>query len=310
MRIGIVGQPCIDEIIGPDGTIRSRSLGGVLYSYAGMERAMRESGAQDSFLALTWYSRLDAELLDPIYAQLAHLESRPQWETDALSNRVRLIYQSDAERIEHCASILPAITSEELSQINLAELDAIFVNMISGYDISVETFEWIRRAAPDAHIHLDVHALILGNLSTEIGVGRTPRGVQNWQRWLRVSDSIQMNELEAAWIRAPDITSEHPLLDSIRELAMSESWRTKSIIITRAERGATLFNLDEHSEFTVATEPVSVIETTGSGDVFGSQFVYSLLQTRNSEVALHAAVNAASLNTTLVGVEALVNANS
>jgi sugar/nucleoside kinase (ribokinase family) len=275
-----------------------------------MEHAIRAAGGQDSFSALTWYSSPDAELLDPLYAKLTHLESKPQWETDALSNRVRLIYQSDANRIEHCACILPAITPKELVEINLKEFDAIFVNMISGYDLTLDTFEWIRQAAPDAHIHLDVHALILGELSTEIGVGRTPRGVRDWQSWLRVSDSVQMNELETAWLGAPEITSEPALLRYMRNLAKSGGCRTRSIIITRAERGATLFDFRNDSEVTVSPEPTNVLETTGSGDVFGSQFVYSLLQARDAGIALRDAVNAASLNTTLVGVEALVNANS
>lgn len=293
MRLGIIGQPCIDEIVAINGTLQSLSLGGILYSYAAMEHSMRKEKG-DSFIGLSWKSLPDASILDPFLTSLRHLEPKPQFSTSHLTNRVRLIYASDSSRSEECSIILPPLTQREISQVDLRSLDGIFINMISGFDLMLETLEWMR-ANTSAHIHLDVHALVLGDISQRNGSARIPRGVDHWQRWLSCVDSIQLNELETQWFASPEITNENVLIDHVRLV------RSKALVITRAERGASCYVLDK--EYHTQAPSTSIIDTTGSGDVFGSVFLYRYLQSHDYESALSDAVEAASRNCEIKGVE-------
>ncbi len=293
MRLGIVGQPCIDEIIAADGTLRERSLGGIFYSYAAMDHFMRSS-SDDTYIGLSWRSIPDENILAPFINSLRRIESAPKFPTTDLTNRVRLVYSSDGSRKEECAVILPPLTIKELSQIDIAMPDGIFVNMISGFDLTLETLEWIH-ANTKAHVHLDVHALILGDVSPAAGSARLPHGVANWQRWLRCADSLQMNELEARWFGDPEIRNEEELIGFVRKDGLG------SLIITRAERGATCYQHDR--EFHVDSVPVNVLDPTGSGDVFGSAFLYEFIRTRDHEAAITFAVQAATKNCEMRGLD-------
>src|SRR5438128_2492965 len=110
-RIGIIGQPCIDEIISPAGVMTEQALGGILYSYAAAERAARESQIDVEFLPLTWTSSPDRVLILPFYSLLNHFKDLSKlFPTDSLTNRVRLVYADATNRTEHCPIILPPMT--------------------------------------------------------------------------------------------------------------------------------------------------------------------------------------------------------
>src|SRR6266536_1191763 len=103
MRIGIIGAPCIDEIVHlDDGTLNHpvrHAVGGILYSYGAMERMIREAGRRDQFVPLTWLSLPDRPLLEPILTRFRHMDSQAGlWHTDALTNRVFLAYDERGER--------------------------------------------------------------------------------------------------------------------------------------------------------------------------------------------------------------------
>jgi len=292
MRLGIIGQPCIDEIVASNGTLQSLSLGGILYSYAVMEHLMRKEDG-DSFIGISWKSLPDASILEPFLTSLLQLEPAPQFVTSHLTNRVRLIYASDSSRTEECSIILPPLTQYELSQVDLRSLDGILVNMISGFDLTLETLEWLR-SQTNAHIHLDIHALILGDISINAGIPRKPKGIKNWSRWLQCADSAQLNELEARWLADPELTNENELIEHLR---LSGS---QALIITRAERGASCYL--NGKEYHIAATIATIKDTTGSGDVFGAAFLYNILKSHDYESALSAAVAAASHNCELSGV--------
>src|SRR5690349_14390125 len=102
-RIGIIGQPCIDEIISPTGEMTSQALGGILYSYAAAERAARESKVDVEFLPLTWTSNPDRSLILPFYSLLDHFKNLSKlFATNSPTNRVRLVYSDATHRTEHC----------------------------------------------------------------------------------------------------------------------------------------------------------------------------------------------------------------
>src|SRR5581483_7064162 len=315
MLVGILGQPCIDEIVQPGMRLDrpTQALGGVLYSYAAMERLMRTYGSQnDTFVPLTWFSEPDAELLGPLVGSFEHLDrSEGFWPTNIPSNRVQLVYEKNGHRNEHCPHILPALTAQELTPALIERLDALFVNMISGFDVSLGTLETaLSKTKKRPYVHLDVHALVLGplsdrNASAPFGAGRQPRGVLEWRTWLRLADSVQMNEFEARWLADPEFRSEEDLLSAIRQLPHDE--RPSQIIMTRASRGSSIYLLDKGEVHDVMAPEIQAIETTGSGDVFGAAYVFFIMRGYEPRHALEQSVRWASWNTTLKSIHELLD---
>ena len=305
-RIGIIGAPCIDEIITPAGKTAELALGGVLYSYAAMERFATVHKLEVEFIPLTFVSQLDTQLLVPLYSELKHFNFDHAPRTQELSNRVQLVYSDDIHRTEHCPHILPELKPEHLSKELLGSLEGLFVNMISGFDISVETMKYIR-AHTKAFIHLDVHALVLGDLSFDPAKPRRFTGVKQWREWVTSVDSVQLNEKESDWLGAPEITSEMELLRQTKLLSKKKG-APKSMIVTRGERGATLFDFTEEKIWNKTPEPVEVKNTTGSGDVFGGVFtVCKTVGTADQEALWHAETFA-GWNTSLHDLEAILSA--
>lgn len=306
-RIGIIGAPCIDEIISPSGELLERQLGGVLYSYAALARLIHDTELDVEVVPLTHISVPDAEYLQSFLSELPNFNlSHAPRTYDALSNRVKLQYHEDNSRSEFCASILPALTQDHLSTDLLASLDGLFVNMISGFDISLDTLRWIR-ANMKGYIHLDVHALVLGPLSSDPAHPRIPRGVAHWREWLSNVDSAQLNEMESDWFGVPDTTSEMELLREIRAIA-SETRAPQSVVITRAERGATSFDFANGKIWNKKPTTRSVKNTTGSGDVFGAVYALSKMLGTPEEQSLWQAEEVAGWNTGLLRLEEILTA--
>ena len=319
MRIGIIGAPCIDEIIHlDDGTedhpVR-HALGGILYSYCAMERMMREAGRGDRFVPLTWLSQPDLPLLDPLLSSYLHIDREAGlWQTDARTNRVSLVYDEQGERTADCPNILPTLTERELAPTLLGSLDALIVNMISGHDVSIDMLESVLNQAGERrpYVHLDLHALVQADLSNPDENGATfgytskPRGVRNWKRWLALADSIQVNEVEARWFGDPEVRSEEELLAHVR--ANREQLRLQALIVTRAERGATLYHTLTDKIYHEPIPAVDIVEPTGSGDVFGTAYTYAIVSGSAQDVALKQAVVWATWNATLPTMEHLLTA--
>ncbi len=313
MRIGILGQPCIDEIVHPSRDTMRLALGGILYSFTAMERLMREAG-DGSFVPMSWLSVPDRLLLDPLISQFRFMDRASGfWPIESKTNRVQLVYREGGSRTEHCSHILPALTTAEISPELLDSLDGLFINMISGYDVSLDTLEHaLNHASKRPLVHLDIHALALGPLSTAnenspFGGGREPRGVKEWKRWVALADTVQMNELEARWFADPEIQSEKQLLKHIAE---SKNYsKLRYLILTRAERGASLFDFKNEIVYHGAAPPVQTIDTTGSGDVFGSALIFFMLDGKRPEDALERSVQWASWNTTLRTINQILEAD-
>ncbi len=304
-RIGIIGQPCIDEIISPTGEMTEQALGGILYSYAAIERATRESAVDVEFLPLTWTSNPDREIILPFYSLLHHFKDLSKlFPTESLTNRVRLVYSNETNRTEHCPIILPPMTSEELSWVDLASLDGLFINMISGFDISLDTLKWIR-SQTSAYIHLDVHALVLGELSEDENKPRKISGIKNWKDWVTNVDSIQMNEMESDWFAAPEIITEKQLLAEIRKLS-DKHGSPQTVVITRAERGATSFDFKHEKIWNKEPDKKTILNTTGSGDVFGALYTLTKTLGTSEQEALWHAETWAGWNTELRSLEEIL----
>ncbi len=299
-KIGIIGAPCIDEIISPSGEVTGFSLGGILYSYAVLERIARENNLDVTFFPFTIIAERDLEFLEPFFTKLEHFDfSHTPRSKDATTNRVQLIYQDEGKRKEVCSVILPEVTPEHLATDVLSSLDGLFVNMISGYDISIDTMEWLR-SKTSAYIHLDVHALTLGKLSES---GRRFAPVTDWHRWALAANSVQLNEKEALFF--PPAGSE-PYISQIRHQSKNDNTE-RTVILTRGEKDTLGYNITRSEKHIVPTEKVATIDTTGSGDVFGAVYLLEQVLGASTADAIGSANHWAGRNTVMKGVFELVS---
>src|SRR2546426_318939 len=87
------------------------------------------------------------------------------------NNRVTLRYESAERRCEQMAGGVPPWTWPELGPL-VHDLDALYVNFISGFEMNLETAQLLRRGFPQ-FIYADLHSLFLGKEPDGMRVPRT-----------------------------------------------------------------------------------------------------------------------------------------
>jgi hypothetical protein len=166
----------------------------------------------------------------------------------------------------------------------LANVDGILINMFSGFDITLETLDYIRMAIRqrETPIHLDFHNLTLG--APQNGE-RARRPLLEWRRWAFMVETVQFNEEEIAGLSAERLT-EQQTAGHLLTLGV------KGVVVTRAERGATLYWSEkkhvQREDIEHAGSP-AYGHGVGMGDMFGAAFHVQYLQNRNLAAALRAA---------------------
>jgi len=230
--------------------------------------------------------------------------------------RVQLRYEDQVREKEVLSGGVPPWTTEELDALDL-HLDALYVNFITGFELSVETALWLRDrfAVP---CFGDLHSLFQG-ISDE--GRRFPLGLAGWQTWLRAFDAVQMNEDE---FRLLGGTPGDPW-----ELAKQVVGpRLQVIVVTMGSRGAAYVagpgvrsdprsrtvtgdrcTSDGHArKGQVPLEGAPLFgDTTGCGDVWGATFFASLLGGVSLEEAMEAANRLAAKNVEHRGARGLRN---
>jgi hypothetical protein len=107
------------------------------------------------------------------------------------NNRVELRYETSSRRCERLTGGVPAWTWPELAPL-VEMCDALYVNFISGFEMSLDTARALRRGYRGP-IYADLHSLFLGVNPQGL---RIPRTLEAWAAWLACFDAVQMNEDE------------------------------------------------------------------------------------------------------------------
>jgi sugar/nucleoside kinase (ribokinase family) len=205
------------------------------------------------------------------------------------TNSVHLYYNADQKRSECSEHIAEPIPWKKIKPS--LDTDMILINMISGFDVTLETLDMIRMEVREAHvpIYFDVHSLTLG-LNEDFT--RDHRPVSEWRRWLFMIHAVQLNE-EESQILTPDTLDEQNLAHQVLTLY------TKALIVTRGKNGCTVF-IDEHKRtkrFDV--DGISAgdrIDPTGCGDVFGAAYCARFLYSKNIAASVEFANRVAAFN--------------
>lgn len=215
------------------------------------------------------------------------------------NNRVELRYRDESRRCERLTGGVPPWEWSELEPV-VREVDALYVNFISGFEMELATARSIREAF-DGPCYADLHSLFLGITASG---ERVPRRLPSWADWLRSFDVVQVNEDEFGRLGGDAV-------DPWRLAADAVGPALRLVVITLGSRGAAYVAAPDAapdaggdpsrwlgSRETIARPgatrsgrvPVKGGEVsgdpTGCGDVWGATFFVRLLRGDGVETAM------------------------
>jgi hypothetical protein len=224
-------------------------------------------------------------------------------EVPHLNNRVNLYYQSAERRCEKLTGGVPPWNWLGLKPL-LTNLDALHINLISGFELDLEVAQHIR-AHFKGPIYCDMHSLVLAVQPDGL---RTLQPLPNAEAWFRCFDIVQVNEDEMSMM-APD---------SMAMAAMAMRAGVSVLNVTLGSKGAVYFaapgfeRLDDlergklapavggalRTELIPSTPPRDLDggDPTGCGDVWGATYFSRLLAGDDIRSAMVAASRAAARN--------------
>src|SRR5574341_1328525 len=177
---------------------------------------------------------------------------------------------------------VPPWTWPELGPL-VRDLDALYLNFISGFELSLETAQLLRRGFP-RFSYADLHSLFLGK---EPDGTRVLQPLPGGPGWFGCFDVVQLNEEEMHQL-GPD-----PLAAAAGALAQG----CTTLCVTLGSQGAAYFTGTPVRTARILTDVGSGDgDPTGCGDVFGATVCASLLAGVPLEDALRAGARLAARN--------------
>ena len=281
-RLGVIGSMVWDTIYGRDPARPAvEEWGGISYSLAALDATLRDDW---QIVPLVKVGRDLAAPANEFLGTLHHVAPGARFiEVPTPNNRVTLRYYQAARRCEQMAGGVPPWTWPELGP-QVRDLDALYLNFISGYELDLETAQLLRRGFP-RFVYADLHSLFLGK---EPDGTRVPQPLPDAPAWFGCFDVVQLNEDEMGRL-GPD-----PLLVAAGALARG----CQILVVTLGPRGAAYFEQVTDAETRRRTGPVRSAriapdvaadpegDPTGCGDVLGATLVASLVGGAPLEEAL------------------------
>jgi hypothetical protein len=307
VRVGVIGSFVWDVIYGRDPRRDPiEEWGGITYALSAFDAALPPSWQ------VVPLAKVGADLWPHARRFVSGLrrvapDAMPI-EVPNANNRVRLEYATDELRSEVLHGGVPPWTWAGLQPL-LRDLDALYINLISGFELDLETLQLIRRHFRGP-IYLDLHSLLLG---IQPDGTRFPQSIPDPRSWFACADLLQVNEQEMS-LMAPD-----PM--ALAATAMHAG--VQSLLVTLGKRGVVyvlspgfdrLTDLHRPAErragaVRTALVPAEPADTpgdpTGCGDVFGATYFSRLLSGDTFGEALKAAIHAASRNVVFRGAGGL-----
>lgn len=302
-RVGVLGTFVWDVIHGRDvRTAPVQEWGGITYALAGFDAALPDDWEIVPLI------KVGEDLAPEARRFLASLRRiAPDAAAIAVpypNNRVELRYVDDDRRTEVLSGGIPGWNWSGLRPL-LDGLDALYVNLISGFELDLEVATLLRHhfAGP---IYCDLHSLLLALQPSGL---RTLQPLRDVPAWCRCFDLIQVNEDELRMM-APDGMA-------LAATAMANG--VQSLVVTLGARGAVYFAAPgferladrdpRHAPIRLSSGSVRTAlvapsardvrvkgDPTGCGDVFGATYYSRLLAGDIITDALRAALAAAARN--------------
>jgi sugar/nucleoside kinase (ribokinase family) len=280
--------------------------GGIGYALAGLDAALPEGW---EVVPLIKVGRDLAAPAQKFLAGLSCVGAGTRFvEVPEPNPRVKLLYQAEGRCCEGLRGGVPPWSWAELGPM-VADLDALYVNFITGFEATIETMQALRHAFRRP-LYGDLHSLSLGIRSNGL---RHLRPLEEPLAWLLCFDVVQLNEDEMGQLGQEPLT--------LAAAALERGLR--AVVVTLGGRGAVYVASRTSDVFTPAPEPAArgagLAQTalvpaeggplegdpTGCGDVFGATLVAGLLGGRDLEPAVADANRAARRNVTYRGATGL-----
>jgi len=273
--------------------------GGITYALSALDAALSPDW---EFVPVL---KVGSDLADSARNFVAHLDrvapDAAPIEVPYPNNRVVLHYQSDERRCEHLSGGVPKWHWLGLKPL-LADLDALYINLISGFELDLETAQLIRQHFRGP-VYCDLHSLLL---AVQADGMRTLQPLPNAAAWMRCFDFVQVNEDEMSMMASDPM--------ALAAIALAEG--VSSIAITLGSRGVVYFaapGFDKLSDLKrpSLSAPRGAIRTalvpakptrhgagdpTGCGDVWGATYFSRLLAGDKLDAAIDRALDAAARN--------------
>ncbi|MGH7651262.1 MAG: carbohydrate kinase family protein [Gemmatimonadaceae bacterium] len=299
-RVGVIGSFVWDVIHGRDPRDAPvEEWGGITYALGALDAAL---GQDWEFVPILKVGSDLAHSARQFVANLEHAAAdAAPIEVPHPNNRVVMHYQSDERRCEMLSGGVPGWTWLGLKPL-LNGLDALYINLISGFELDLETAQLIRQHFRGP-IYCDIHSLLL---AVQPNGMRVLQPLPNPAAWCRCFDIIQVNEDEMSMM------SSDPM--ALASTAMAEG--VCFIAITLGSRGVIYFAAPGFERLSDLRRPAlgaasGAIRTaklpakptrhlggdpTGCGDVWGATYFSRLLAGDKLDAAIDRALDAAARN--------------
>ena len=288
-RIAAIGTVNRDTIYTPDGMV-TESFGGLLYTVLGL------AALANSETVIVPVCYVGADVWEEV---MGFLEGWAGIVLDGVrrvperNNHVTIRYDARGEKEEVLSGGVPPLDFECLEPV--LDADAICVNFISGFELSLEEMQRLRWRA-SGKIAMDFHSLSLGIDAEGRRFFRRPA---HWREWVACADVVQMNEREAGLLAGRDLRDDDEVHTFGAEVL---GCGPEALSITRGKAGSWLVCSGRVEAFP-ALDVDKVLDTTGCGDVFLAGFTLEYARSGDVGTASRFAHCAAGMNCCLRGIE-------
>jgi len=155
--------------------------------------------------------------------------------------------------------------------------DGILINMVTGFDITLEQLKDIRKNYKGM-IYFDVHTFSRG---LDDNMQRYFRVIPDFKEWASNVDIIQVNKNELK-----TLTEKETEEGIIKEVL---SYGIKYLILTLEDNGAKIFFKEDDAVKSIYEPAIKVDlkNKVGCGDVFGAVFFYSYISQKEKILLKH-----------------------
>jgi hypothetical protein len=306
-KLGVLGTMIWDTIIGRDpAEAPLEEWGGIGYALAGLDASL---DADWQIVPLVKVGRDMAARANEFLRSLGRAPDGCRFaEVPTLNPRVRLNYRNLERWCEQLQGGVPPWTWAELGPM-VADLDALYVNFITGYECDLPTAQALRRGFRRP-LYGDLHSLALGIHADGV---RHHRPLDHPLAWLACFDVAQVNEDELRMMGS----------EPLALVASAVEHGVKAVCVTLGPRGASYVaapgfdRLADRAPGERAAPPVvrtATVESegealsgdpTGCGDVFGATLFARLLAGADLEGAIRDANRMARRNVSYRGASGL-----
>lgn len=300
-RVGVIGSIVWDVIHGRDPRDAAvEEWGGITYALGALDAALPENWEMVPLLKvghdLAHSAREFLGTLDKVAAEAAPIVVPHQ------NNRVELHYQSAEKRCERLTGGVPGWSWLGLKPL-LADVDALYINLISGFELDLEVAQLIRQHFRGP-IYCDLHSVLLALQPNGV---RTLQPLANPGAWCRCFDFIQVNEEEMSMM-APDALALAAIAIGNGVSALNVTMGSRGVVYFAAPGFEGLSDLPRKplgdAAGAIRTALVAARpprhdgggDPTGCGDVWGATCFSRLLAGDKLDAAIDRALDAAARN--------------